>query len=48
MLVALEVLDADFTNQGQNDAWILKVDAQGELEWQKTIGGSEIDFCMML
>jgi hypothetical protein len=37
--------DGGFTNQGQNDAWILKVDAQGVLEWQKTIGGSEIDFC---
>jgi hypothetical protein len=36
--------NADFTNQGQNDAWVLKVDSVGEIEWQKIIGGSEIDF----
>ncbi len=32
------------TNQGQNDAWVLKIDANGNLEWQKTIGGSDFDF----
>lgn len=31
-------------NQGQNDAWILKIDSYINLEWQKTIGGSDIDF----
>ena len=31
-------------NQGQNDVWLLKIDANGNLEWQKTIGGSNIDF----
>ncbi|OIQ41355.1 MAG: hypothetical protein BM563_01335 [Bacteroidetes bacterium MedPE-SWsnd-G1] len=31
-------------NQGQNDAWILKIDESGNLEWQKSIGGDEIDF----
>jgi hypothetical protein len=31
-------------NNGQNDAWILKIDANANLKWQKTIGGSEIDF----
>lgn len=36
--------DAGFTNQGQNDAWILKINDLGEIEWQKFIGGSEIDF----
>jgi hypothetical protein len=36
--------DNDFTNQGQNDALVLKIDAEGVLEWQQTIGGSEIDF----
>ncbi len=32
------------TNQGQNDAWALKVNSSGELQWQKTIGGTDIDF----
>ena len=36
--------DNGFTNQGQNDALILKVSSEGDLEWQQTIGGSEIDF----
>ena len=37
--------DGDLTtNNGQNDAWVLKIDTNGNLEWQKTVGGSEIDF----
>ena len=36
--------DNGFTNQGQNDALILKINAEGVLEWQQTVGGSEIDF----
>lgn len=36
-------LDNGFTNQGQNDAWLLKISSNGEKEWQKFIGGSEID-----
>jgi len=32
------------TNKGQNDAWVLKIDRAGDLEWQKSIGGSETDF----
>ncbi|AUP79814.1 hypothetical protein [Flavivirga eckloniae] len=31
-------------NNGQNDAWIVKINDNGNLEWQKTIGGSDIDF----
>lgn len=37
--------DNGFTNKGQNDALILKIDANGNQQWQKTIGGTEIDFC---
>lgn len=36
--------DYGFTNQGRNDALIAKVNSEGVLEWQKTVGGSEIDF----
>lgn len=37
--------DGDLTNnQGQNDAWILKTTSEGDLLWQKTIGGTMIDF----
>ena len=32
------------TNKGQNDAWVVKINNSGDLEWQKTIGGSEVDF----
>jgi len=31
-------------NNGQNDAWVLKIDSNGQLKWQKSIGGSNIDF----
>lgn len=37
-------LDNGFANQGQNDALIIKVDSEGSTQWQKTVGGSEIDF----
>lgn len=37
--------DGDVTkNDGQNDVWVLKIDANANLKWQKTIGGSDIDF----
>ncbi len=37
--------DGNLTNNnGQNDAWILKIDANANIEWQKTVGGSAIDF----
>ncbi|MCC1483319.1 hypothetical protein [Winogradskyella immobilis] len=31
-------------NKGQNDAWVLKVDSNGNLQWERSIGGSNIDF----
>ncbi|WP_299121653.1 hypothetical protein [uncultured Winogradskyella sp.] len=31
-------------NKGQNDAWVLKIDANGILQWETTVGGSNIDF----
>ena len=37
-------LDNSFTNQGQNDALLLKIDAEGNGVWKQTIGGAEIDF----
>lgn len=30
-------------NQGDWDVWVLKLDAQGELEWQRTYGGTNSD-----
>ena len=37
--------DGDLTeNQGQNDAWVIKVNNSGQLQWQKSIGGTNIDF----
>ncbi|MFD2725004.1 hypothetical protein [Hyunsoonleella rubra] len=30
-------------NNGQNDAWVIKLNSNSEIEWQKTIGGSDID-----
>lgn len=37
-------LDNNFTNNGQNDALLLKIDNFGNLIWQNTVGGSKIDF----
>ena len=31
-------------NKGQNDAWALKVDSNGAIEWEISAGGSDIDF----
>ena len=38
-------LDGDISqNQGQNDALVMKLSDSGTLQWEKTIGGSDIDF----
>lgn len=33
----------NFSNNGQNDAWLLKISPEGNTIWQKFIGGSNID-----
>lgn len=33
---------------GPNDAWILKLDQAGNVEWQKTLGGSGPDFALSI
>jgi hypothetical protein len=37
-------VDGDITHSfGSNDIWIMKINNTGDLEWQKSIGGSEFD-----
>lgn len=37
-------LDGNLTeNKGQNDMWLVKIDQIGNLQWQKSVGGSAID-----
>ncbi|MDC8001708.1 T9SS type A sorting domain-containing protein [Aequorivita todarodis] len=36
--------DKTENSQGDYDAWILKLDSSGNLDWQNTIGGSGIDY----
>ena len=37
--------DGDLSkNNGQNDAWVFKIGANGDLEWRTSIGGSNVDF----
>lgn len=31
-------------NHGSTDAWIVKLDAEGELQWERTLGGSDSDY----
>lgn len=39
--------DGDLTkNQGQNDAWLLKINGQGNTTSQSSVGGSEVDLLM--
>ena len=36
--------DGDVTNNhGHDDCWVIKLNANGELEWQKALGGSDVD-----
>ncbi|MCC6026464.1 MAG: S-layer homology domain-containing protein, partial [Caldimicrobium sp.] len=34
----------DSFGQGKKDVWVLKLDANGNVQWQKTYGGAEEDF----
>ncbi|MBZ0207140.1 MAG: T9SS type A sorting domain-containing protein [Flavobacteriales bacterium] len=41
---ATNSIDGDVSaNQGSFDAWLIKLDANGNLEWQRTYGGSSSD-----
>ncbi|MBP6334066.1 MAG: PKD domain-containing protein [Bacteroidia bacterium] len=35
-------------SHGNFDAWLIKLDIQGNIIWQKTIGGSQVDLCYSL
>ncbi|WP_241492406.1 aryl-sulfate sulfotransferase [Lacinutrix himadriensis] len=38
-------VDGDLNaNNGQNDAWVFKIDNNANISWQKTVGGTNIDF----
>ncbi|MCT8340617.1 T9SS type A sorting domain-containing protein [Flavobacteriaceae bacterium TK19130] len=41
--------DGDVTNnQGNSDVWVVKLDAQGEIDWQYSYGGSDFEFCQAI
>ena len=31
-------------NSGENDIWIIRTDSNGQLQWQKSIGGADLDY----
>src|SRR5690606_26287940 len=35
--------DKTENSQGEFDLWVVKLDAAGNIEWENTIGGSDID-----
>lgn len=35
-------------NQGYTDAWIIKLNSNGNTQWQKTLGGSKTDFAQSI
>lgn len=36
--------DAQFNNKGQDDLWLIKINSNGTIIWQKNFGGSQSDF----
>ncbi|GAB3337861.1 hypothetical protein GCM10027299_49440 [Larkinella ripae] len=37
--------DKSEINQGENDYWVVKIDALGRKQWDRTLGGSGQDYC---
>ncbi len=33
--------------QADGDAWVIKLDAKGNVQWQKTYGGENDDVCLL-
>jgi hypothetical protein len=40
--------DKTENSHGGHDYWIVKIDAVGNIQWQKTIGGSDTDYLRSL